>query len=253
MKRLPETKRALARAINTALGAFGIELRRRITAGPRRTTLEAALWRLKRQGFSPRTVIDVGVAEGTEALYRTFTEARHILVEPLAEFASHLERIQRRFAHVECVAAAAGSKPGRVTLNIGPHLQLSSRHQVLAPQFSATDSRAVDVVTLDDIWSSRNAEAPALLKIDVEGDELEVLRGAPQVLTHCEYLVLEVPIRETFRGAPRVEEVVDYLARCDFALNDFLDPAYDSNGNLQMVDLAFVPRRGQISRLERSS
>ena len=44
-----------------------------------------SLQRFKKLGFEPKTVIDIGVATGTPALYRNFPEAYYILIDPLRE------------------------------------------------------------------------------------------------------------------------------------------------------------------------
>jgi FkbM family methyltransferase len=242
-------RRVLARNINAALTPLGLEVRRRFTGGPGRPTLRAALQRLRALGFTPATVFDVGVAEGTEALYETFPTSQFVLIEPLREYAEDLDRIVKRLSRAEYVAAAASSRSGTLVLNVGFHTQLASRHDVIDRAFAADERREVNAITLDDIWQRRALQSPALIKIDVEGDELEVLRGAKSVLRHCEYILLEAAVGDVFAGAPRIEEVIHYLTERGFLLNDILQPAYSRNGNLQMVDLAFVPRNGRIRAL----
>src|SRR5262245_52875429 len=51
-----------------------------------RANMAEALRHLKERGFTPRTVIDVGVARGTDDLYEAFPDAKHLLIEPLGEF-----------------------------------------------------------------------------------------------------------------------------------------------------------------------
>jgi hypothetical protein len=55
-------------------------------------------WRpenLRKPGLSPATLIDVGVAMGTPALYRAFPDAHLVLIEPLAEYEQDLARLVR--------------------------------------------------------------------------------------------------------------------------------------------------------------
>jgi FkbM family methyltransferase len=244
--------RRISRAANRALAPLGIELRRRVRSLPRRPTLRGALERLRERGFSPATVVDVGVGTGTWALYETFPGARHVLIEPLAEFAPDLDRIAAQFPGTERVLAAAGALPGVVELNVGAHPHLTSLYQLRDPSWSAGERRTVPVVTLDQLWHHRELRAPALLKIDVEGAELEVLSGAHAMLPNVEYLVLEVALRELHLHAPRVEDVVLHLRDAGFVLIDILDLAYGPDGTLRFTDLAFVPRDGWLRRMEGS-
>src|SRR3954449_6529991 len=84
----------------------GIEVRRK-DSGVRRTP-EAVLAHVKRLGFAPATVIDVGVAYGTPELYDAFPDARFLLVDPLEEYAPAIDGIVARLRSAEWVRAAAG-------------------------------------------------------------------------------------------------------------------------------------------------
>lgn len=69
-------------------------------------------------GFEPRTVIDVGAAIGTFELYETFPNASHILIEPLEENRTYLDRIVSKLENAEYIIAAATERKGTVTINV---------------------------------------------------------------------------------------------------------------------------------------
>jgi FkbM family methyltransferase len=234
------------RALDRLLEPLGIEIKRRVGAGPRRSTLSSALRRLKALGFSPQTVIDVGVATGTPALYDTFPEARHVLVEPLAEFKGDLDRIVAGLPRAEYVLAAASERAGDVKLNITGNAFLTSRHTLRDQPEGVGEQRTVPGVALDDIWRTRQLRGPCILKVDVEGDELAVLEGAHEVLQSCEYLILEVEIREIFIGRPTLDLVARRLAERGFVLDDLLELGYGPTGDLHVLDAAFVPEAGWL-------
>jgi hypothetical protein len=48
-------------------------------------------------GLAPRTVIDVGTADGTYSLHQSFPRARHLLIEPLVEFEPYLQQIAHTY------------------------------------------------------------------------------------------------------------------------------------------------------------
>jgi FkbM family methyltransferase len=244
------TLRSLLKGVLKAgLAPLGLELRRHSTGSQRRATLAAAVQRLRAVGFVPATVFDVGAADGTPGLYDVFNDSRHILIEPLREFEPDLRRIVKNLPNAEYIAAAASSTSGRLVLHIGPHLDLTSTYKISNPKYSATVDREVPCVTIDQIWRDRDLRGPALLKVDVEGQELEVLRGANESLAHCEYILLEVTIYDLYTGAPRMEDIVGYLAGLGFLLNDILDYMYDLSGNLTTVDVAFVRKQSRLAYL----
>lgn len=128
-------------------------------------------------------------------------------------------------------------------------MNLASVYPLRDPRYPAHEIRTVPATTLDEIWRTRGLEGPVLVKMDVDGHELDVLAGATEVLARCEYLVLETGVREVLVGAPRFEEVVRRLTDGGWAVEDVLDPMYRGGDEmLTMVDLAFVPKDGWIRR-----
>jgi hypothetical protein len=59
-------------------------------------------------------------------------------------------------------------------------------------------------------------ESPALLKIDVQGFELEVLKGADKLLQRFQAVVLEVSHAELYHGAPTPDELAAFLDDAGF-------------------------------------
>jgi len=235
-----------ARVVNAVLRPFGVEIR--IRPGRfRRGTLRGALEQGAGAGLAPRTVIDVGVATGTSALYDAFPDARLVLVEPVAECGPALARIASRFSAVEVVPAAAGRVPGRATINVHADPARSSLYHVPGAEPPELERREVTVVTLDQIRHERALRGPFLIKIDVEGAELDVLAGAPGMLAETDYLVVEVSLFDFYTGGSRVQDVVRFLDQHDLVLYDVLDVQYRPlDQALGQADLVFVRRNGPL-------
>jgi 16S rRNA G527 N7-methylase RsmG len=58
-----------------------------------RKTLKEILSHVKRLGFKPKTIIDVGVAYGTPGLYGVFDDVKYLLVDPLREYETVMQDI----------------------------------------------------------------------------------------------------------------------------------------------------------------
>jgi len=233
---------------NWLLGRFGLEVRRRFTGGPRRVTMRAALERFESLGFEPATVIDVGVASGTPELYAVFPRAHHVLIEPMREFAADLQSVARRLARAEIILAAAGESAGETVLNVGSDLQLTSTGRVLDGTFPAREQRSVPTVTLNDVWRERGLKAPALLKVDVEGSELAVLRGGEEMLKQTDCVVLECWFRRVFSHAELVDATLRQMADRGFRIDDFTELAYGPDGDLRKADCLFVREGSDLAR-----
>jgi len=221
--------------IRSLLRKFGIQVVRDRGA---RTTMGQALRHLSSRGFTPATVIDVGVADGTPPLYTCFPEARTLLVEPLAEFRPQLERLARRHG-CEIVAAAAGPREGEAELYIKPRTSTSSAYLGRI----AGEKRRVPMVALDRLVEQRSLAPPFLVKVDAEGAELEVLRGAERLLPGIDVLILEMTFITELRGAVEFVDVVRYLDERGFVLYDiFNQRVRRPGGELIQADITFVPR-----------
>ena len=238
----------LKRAINRTLGLAGYELHK--LAGPNgRATQRGVLQHAKQLGLNPATVIDVGVADGTEVLYDAFPQARMILIEPLTEYRAELERIVRRHPNAAYELAAAAAAPGTAVLNVHPDLFGSSLYREREDSDVNGHPRTVPAVTVDQVCEKHATVGPYVIKVDVQGGELDVLRGATRVLGETELVLLEVSLLEFFEGGPVLADVLAFMQTCGFAAYDLCDLSYRPlDGAMSQLDVAFVKRQGMLRR-----
>ena len=129
---------------------FGYEIRR-IGTGSSRRTMAGMLANVARLGFVPRVVIDVGVAKGTFALYNTFPDSYHLLIEPLEEFEEDIRSILKKYKGTYVIAAAS-SETGNIEINVHTdHLDGSSFYrETMGSEFDGVP-RTVQTVRIDDL------------------------------------------------------------------------------------------------------
>lgn len=121
--------------------------------------------------------VDVGAHAGDvlREMLRCAPRGRHVAFEPLPAFA---ERLSREFPGVDVRNAAVSSAPGRAQFVHVPEApELSGLHD---SQHAGGVPIDVDVQTIDTALPADYV--PRLLKIDVEGAEVEVMRGAVETL-----------------------------------------------------------------------
>jgi FkbM family methyltransferase len=179
---------------------------------------------LRKPGFAPATVVDVGAGPGTPNLYAAYPDAFHVMVEPLQEFAERLdERLTRRRG--ERLAVAAGDRAGTVTLHVNTSRPaMSSVYEVegLPPSAGPWEDREVPITTLDDLLAERGWEPPFGLKIDTEGNEDRVIRGATRFLADTQFVIAEVWAAERFRGSYGFAGFVRLMDERGFRLCDVI-------------------------------
>jgi FkbM family methyltransferase len=207
----------------------------------RRETLDQAFRQLHRAGMRPASVIDVGVAGGTPELYAAFPDAYYLLVEALAEHEPSLRAI---LDHVEGEYAlvAAASERGSIGLQVSPNPDEHWNSSIFrASGAESWQERQVPAIPLDDLVAERGLRGPFLIKADTEGAELEVLAGATRTLADTLAVVLEVNVTAHLEGAPRLAEVVAFMAERDFVTYDIVGGFNrSSDGALALVDMVFV-------------
>lgn len=84
--------------------------------------------------------------------------------------------------------------------------------------------------------------APLLMKLDVQGFELEVLKGAPKTLERTEVILSEVALLQYNKGAPLMHEVVAFLAERDFLPFDVWGGWRRPDKAMAQTDMVFVRR-----------
>lgn len=198
-------------------------------------------------GFEPATVIDVGVASGTPELYDAFPQAYFLLVEPLPDFELNLQSILGRLEG-SYVLAAAGGSPGEAVLNVHHgHLDGSSLYKESMGAVADGAEISVPVVRLDDVVRQKQLKGPFLIKVDVQGAELEVLAGASETMRQAELITLEVSLFEFMKGAPVLHDVVAFMKDRGFVTYDIL-PSWTRplDKALGQMDIVFVKEGGMF-------
>lgn len=238
----------MKRVAREILAGLGFEVRR--VAAPCRS-LGVGLANLARR-VHPSTVIDVGVGDGTPDLYRCFPDARYLLIDANPASANALAALSTKLdAAGELVFC--GRKPGSVKLKVYSEASKSSRYES-ARGLSPERELLVPVQTLDALVEKHQLEGPYLLKIDVEGSELEVLQGAVQTLRSTDAVIAEASIAPRFRGGTSFDDLVAIMSAHGFATFDFLNCFdYPERGRLYQADVVFVKSDARFRTIENPS
>ncbi len=135
------------------------------------------------------TFVDIGAATGWFAIPVALRGCEVLAFEPNpAVFARLSENVALNGADFPTVHAAVSAAQGAVTMFINPAVPLTSGGSIERPTCARPKRITVQTVRLDDVVSGD----VALIKIDVEGHEMAVLRGAERTIDRCRpRLVLE--------------------------------------------------------------
>ncbi len=190
-------------------------------------------------------VVDVGVAAGTPWLYKSFPDARLLLVEPLNVSPGLVALLKGRdYKLLEC---AAGAEETVVEINY--NVEKPSRSSFLErTSLTATshsyEKRNVPVRRLDSIMAAEGYGSGTIgLKIDTEGYEIEVLKGADGILDRCSFVICEASIAKRFVGSYDFSELTAYMLAKGFHITSVIQFGRDAKGTIRFADILFEPKK----------
>ncbi len=198
-----------------------------------------SLMNLKKVGFAPSLVVDVGAQIGTPELYQAFPDSYHIFVEPVAECIPSLREISKNLRACTIYNCAVSNMNGETKLSLSDTRQYSSIDAEIG-----TESRKIEVRTVDSIYEEIGNHESILLKIDVDGIELKVLQGSRSLFNNECVIIIEATLGDK---NPRFNTLVEYLSAYGFKVFDIVDPLYrPRDWHLWQVDLVFVKKESQL-------
>jgi len=214
-------------------------LRRGVAAGIEHT---AVLRKLTCQ-----TVVDVGANRGQFALAARhyFPNAAIFSFEPRTEPAVTFRQIFALDKAVTLHNAAIGPETDQRAMHVSGRddssslLPISSLQEEIFPGTSEVESVDVRVAPLDTFVGDSDIVAPAILKLDVQGFELDALQGCESLLSRFEWVYCECSFVELYTGQKLAADVIDWLSRKGFQVNGVYNPFYDREGRAIQADFLF--------------
>lgn len=210
-----------------------------------RNTMEEGLLRLGRLGIAPGRILDIGAYEGWWArLARSVFPQAHIhLFEAQSEKKPALERAAADIGNAEVRIAALGAQAGQEVEFLIPETPFGTTGSSIYAERTGykQKNRKVRLERLDDLLA-RNPPAE-LIKLDVQGSEIDVLNGGLATLAAALAVILEVSLLNYNEGAPLFADVVRFLDEQGFQLLDLVDLRRGKMGVLYQADAVFL-RKG---------
>jgi FkbM family methyltransferase len=198
------------------------------------------------RGLRCALIVDVGANKGQFALVarRHCPEARIVSFEPLPEPAAKFRNLFSADAGVVLHSVAIGAEARQATMHVSHRDDSSSLLPITETQtsvFPGTGERTitqVEIVSLDAVVP--DLVRPNLLKVDVQGYELEVLQGCGRLLDRIDYAYIECSFLELYRGQALADQVIRFLQASGFRLEGIYNLFYNPKGKPVQGDFFFV-------------
>jgi len=246
--------------VQNLLGKFGYAIRRTSTLhgyDPGSVTrpignVELFLEDVRARGFVPRGIIDVGAYKGEWAgmALSVFPGTPVLMIEPQDEMEPYLSALVKSAPGCHFIKAGAGRQTGELLQNMGGDNSGSSFLPGAGPA-QAGKQRKCPIITIDSVLARDFPKfVPDLVKLDVQGFELEALSGAETLFGKTEIFILEVSLFPFSPGWPLAREVISFMSARAYELYDV--PGYGRrpfDGALGQLDLAFVKANGTFRKV----
>jgi FkbM family methyltransferase len=210
--------------------------------------------RLSNLGYHPQVIFDIGASNSGWSCYikKVLPLAEFYLFEPLIDYCSEyrefIEKTLVMYPSFHLHKIALGEKSGDTTINVFADSVVSSTALDMTSTGIKTIPVPVPMFTLDEAITSLNLPIPQVIKIDTQGSELSILKGAQKTLASVDILVLECWL---YRGygpdTPLLTEIADWLLPFNFRLWDVVEPYRNEQGVLATLDCVFVNTKSGIT------
>jgi FkbM family methyltransferase len=196
-----------------------------------------ALRRIAARGIEVSTVIDIGASNGawSGAAMKFFPDAQYLLIEAQQVHEPGLKGFTAARANAQYVLKAVGEEPGTIFFDAAePFAGRACRE-------AAPGLVEIPVTSVDHEIASRNLPGPYLLKFDVHGFELPILRGAEKALAETNLLVMECYNFEIADDMLMFPEMCRYMLDRGFRVIDMSEPLWrEKDQALWQMDFFFV-------------
>lgn len=180
-----------------------------------------------------KTVVDVGANVGQFALlaHDCLPNASIHSFEPLPDAAETFVKVTPKDGRITLHRIALGGEVASLPIHVTSRADSSSLltpalQSKIFPGTHEIGTHEVQVMPLDHVLSGQDLSAPALLKIDVQGYERQVLEGCASLLNCFDWIFVELSFIELYSGQALAPEVIAMLSESSFDLIS----VYSGNG-----------------------
>jgi FkbM family methyltransferase len=195
-------------------------------------------------------LLDVGANKGqfSIAFRRLRPNASIIAFEPLPEAADVYDNVFLGDEHVRLQRVALADREGSSQFHVADRTDSSSLLRLGTGQekaFGVRSDRTIDVPVdrLDERVDIASLARPILMKVDVQGGELDVFKGC-QALEDIDFVYVELSFFELYEGQPLFREVMEYLINRNFVVGGIYNQVATPQFGPTQVDVLF--KRGRV-------
>jgi len=200
---------------------------------------------LRERGFNPSVIIDCGAHEGwwTKKIKIIFPDSKILLIEALPEKEKYLAKIKMDYSNVDYEMALLGA----YNVEAVKFYKMGTGSSVFEEQSNIPrEIISLPMKTLDQIVYARKIDKISLLKLDVQGFEIEVLKGGLNTLRNSDIVLLECSFLQYNKCAPLFNELVNFMATEGFFIYDIGSLFRWKGAALLQADIIFIKKESTL-------
>jgi FkbM family methyltransferase len=170
------------------------------------------------RGLTIRSAIDGGAADGdwTRSLKEIAPDAQVLMVEPRGDAQPALRAMASSLPGVQVAQVLLGRENRTATFHEHGH----QSSMLDAAEGGLGGAREAEMATIDALVERHRLPPPDLIKLDLQGYELEALAGATKSLATAQLVLLEVTFIPFLKGCPLIGDVIPFMSERGFRVYD---------------------------------
>ena len=193
-------------------------------------------------------IVDVGAYLGeTVQLYRTnFSQSKIFCFEPFSESCDYLKRRFINDSNINVVETALGIKDETKPLYVSKYSNLNSLQRPNERAWGFSEKKSVDVetTTLDQFCYDENIKHIDILKLDVQGSELDVLLGSKTILEkgNISLVYVEWQVVPLYENHHKYFKIAEFLAGYKYEFFNLYNINESRSGQIRWADAIYTSK-----------
>lgn len=196
-----------------------------------------------------KTVLDVGANTGQFAhmINKILPGVKIYSFEPIKECFEILKQLENANSNLKTFNFALGNKSGEQTIFKNEFLPSSSLlnmaelHKNIFPYAKESEPETIFIKTLDSISDQIVFQTKVLLKVDVQGFEINVLKGAISSLSNIDVIIIETLFVELYYNQTQFDDIYSFLVNRNFSYRGNFEQINDpKSGRILWADAIFI-------------
>lgn len=245
-------KKFVKQTLKTTLHKLGFDIVRIKQNSAQNSTpdMHSFLYDISRLGFDCEYVLDLGAHEGwfTKVAMDIYPNAHYTLFEPLPQMKEKLEKVCQENPKCQYLPLAISNQTGKTYITNYSNLSGASIKRSLDKKLQQEKKQIlIDTDTIDNLVLNQKVQVPNLVKMDIEGSELDALQEATSILGKTEVFIIETALYNFGEYRPDFYDIVEFMRSKEYYVYDVVGyhrRPYD--GSLGMLDIVFVKDKGTL-------